>query len=401
MVVLLFICAAALTFPTYRKLPYYLSSHKAYLVGFLLFYIGSYYREVVMVNPLLQKEAVQDNTLFIVGLGLFFYLFSNTLFYIVYYELSERSSIKYKTATAMTLEPGKSYGLIFLCFIGLCFLAVIKQTTLQNPNLWKNVGTLVLVLATLMYAQYSILNKLNTFNKIIILLSLLVCLLIMSRFVVLYLFLPFVLLPLAIYKKKIPILYSLLFFLIVLVLGSITKTIAVIDQYNLKQFFLTSDLFWIQVFIRIVTIDFLDTYANLILIVEEYPRTYHYLFGETLLNPWVNFIPRSIWPEKPEAFGVIIGRQFYPEANGTSIAPSFLGELWANFGYFGVVTGSLISGIITNHIDCNLSHGRLRKLAPGVYLPFLFFILHRGDLLLLSVLIYSFIPFIVFRLTIK
>jgi len=394
MVILVIICGLAILLPTYRNLPYYLSLHKAYLAGFMLFYLLSYYRELLVGNQLIDDISSQITISTILFCGLFSYLFSHMIANLVYLGWGDRL-IRINSKRELAHDRNnKNYHLIIGSFIAILLLFLLEQAVGSNSNIWRNFGTLVFVFATILYWQFSSLTKLSKTNKILIFLTFVICVLLVSRFIVLYLFIPFVLYRITLDKKKLSIWLGIFFVFMILILGSVSKTISIVEQYDIKGFYLMSEYFWLQVFLRIVTVDFLDTYSNLILIVRAYPNEVNYMYGETLIGPLVNFIPRSVWPQKPEAFGYIIGQQFYPEMIGLSLAPSFLGELWANFSFFGVITGSMICGVINNHIDFNLSRGSVKKIQTGVYLPFLVFILHRGDMLLLTVLMYSYLPLI-------
>lgn len=58
------------------------------------------------------------------------------------------------------------------------------------------------------------------------------------------------------------------------------------------------------------------------------------LYGQTvIIKPLSLFIPRSIWPDKPEGLGIRLG-EMITDIEGLSLNSLMLGEFWANFGWF-------------------------------------------------------------------
>jgi hypothetical protein len=86
-----------------------------------------------------------------------------------------------------------------------------------------------------------------------------------------------------------------------------------------------------------------------------------YQGGHTLVPLLGVFIPRLIWPEKPDVpTGRVVNRVFgVSEQEETYISPSHLGELYWNFGWPGVVLGMSIIGLLFGYVGrrCDLSHG--------------------------------------------
>jgi len=70
--------------------------------------------------------------------------------------------------------------------------------------------------------------------------------------------------------------------------------------------------------------------------------------GETLDQLLYVFVPRVIWSDKPGANSAqTFNREFHlSEDPDTHISPTFLGELYWNFGYMGVVLGMTLFGLI-------------------------------------------------------
>lgn len=72
-------------------------------------------------------------------------------------------------------------------------------------------------------------------------------------------------------------------------------------------------------------------------------------YNRTLGNAWVYFIPRLVWPDKPILLGP--GLEFYRKVTGHTEVNSFLalsiyGDLYWQYGWGGVVFGSLVIGFL-------------------------------------------------------
>ena len=80
--------------------------------------------------------------------------------------------------------------------------------------------------------------------------------------------------------------------------------------------------------------------------------------GETLVELWVAFIPRLIWPDKPDVpVGQLFNHEFFHGDENTYISPSHFGELYWNFGWPGVLLGMTFIGAMLGFIAtrCNLA----------------------------------------------
>lgn len=67
--------------------------------------------------------------------------------------------------------------------------------------------------------------------------------------------------------------------------------------------------------------------------------------GKTFLTVFTNFVPRNLWPEKPDPGGLVLTKQFTGDAWGgaSNLSTGMIAESILNFGYVGgVITGSLI-----------------------------------------------------------
>jgi len=105
-----------------------------------------------------------------------------------------------------------------------------------------------------------------------------------------------------------------------------------------------------------------DALENSIRITETYEPGEH-LGLNIIVYPAVNFVPRSLWPEKPIGLGRRIMFDIYgaPSYTSVSFAPGLLGEFYADFGYFGILVFGSLFGLILKRID----YGILRSLNAG------------------------------------
>lgn len=158
----------------------------------------------------------------------------------------------------------------------------------------------------------------------------------------------------------------------------------------------------------------IDTFDNTAFVIENIPDEYDYYYGETYLAILVQFIPRSIWEDKPVSFGAPLGllkkagiREFSIDKwkniiNAFSYSPGFLGEAYANFGFTGIIILSMLFGIISKVYDLNINTNEaISDVNILPYLAFLssFFLILRGDMLMAtyySILFFLFLKLIIF-----
>jgi hypothetical protein len=79
------------------------------------------------------------------------------------------------------------------------------------------------------------------------------------------------------------------------------------------------------------------------------PDEIPYWYGETLTSAGYVFIPRVLWPDKPSlTFGVQFGHRYGMldvSNTSTTVNLTWVTELYANFGYFGVIVGMALIGV--------------------------------------------------------
>ena len=133
------------------------------------------------------------------------------------------------------------------------------------------------------------------------------------------------------------------------------------------------------------TLGFIDAYENGMLTMAWVPKVYRYRRLESVGALLLGWIPRSAWPEKPTGFAhyfsiMKLGKE--GAASGTSLAPSLLGDFWANGGVVSVVGLSLILGWAMGGLRAWGLAGAKRSVRfAALYWAavFMFFLAPRGD----------------------
>jgi hypothetical protein len=92
--------------------------------------------------------------------------------------------------------------------------------------------------------------------------------------------------------------------------------------------------------------------SNVELIVSRVGRDVPMEYGYTLQPVVTAFIPRLIWPGKPDVqTGRLMNKVFnLSPVEDTYISPSHIGELYWNFGWSGVVVGMFLFGLLLGYI---------------------------------------------------
>jgi len=98
--------------------------------------------------------------------------------------------------------------------------------------------------------------------------------------------------------------------------------------------------------------------------IRAVPDLFPLQYGKSFLVFITRPIPRIWWPDKPEPLGPFIGKVFlnYPEWRKSGIPPTFIGELYWNFHFPGVVIGMLLAGIM-----CRTAYEYLRNNQENLY----------------------------------
>lgn len=97
-----------------------------------------------------------------------------------------------------------------------------------------------------------------------------------------------------------------------------------------------------------------------------------YQNGRTIVAPMVlKLVPRGLFPEKPHNSGGYYMTMMYPERfdAGFALPPTYLGDLFLNFGAAGVVVGTAVLGFFSGAVDV------LTRRMPEKYLGFFLLVL--------------------------
>jgi hypothetical protein len=88
------------------------------------------------------------------------------------------------------------------------------------------------------------------------------------------------------------------------------------------------------------------------LIVMKTGKDVQFQNGYTLAPLLTMFIPRIVWPDKPDVqAGLVVNSVFrISDSPDTYISPSHLGELYWNFGWGGAVFGMLTIGLTLGYV---------------------------------------------------
>lgn len=97
----------------------------------------------------------------------------------------------------------------------------------------------------------------------------------------------------------------------------------------------------------------LDLKPTLELVVERVGKDVSYRGGDTLVHIFTSFIPRLIWPDKPDSsVGQLFNREFRISADpDTYISATHLGELYWNFSWPGIAIGMFAIGFLLGGVN--------------------------------------------------
>ncbi len=96
-----------------------------------------------------------------------------------------------------------------------------------------------------------------------------------------------------------------------------------------------------------------ELFAPLAGLAETVPRQVPYLDGSSYLETLVFPIPRSLWHSKPA--GKITGLTHVFDPSDAGLAFPEFGEMYANFGFLGLVLGSILVGLLVEWLWLRLA----------------------------------------------
>jgi len=119
-------------------------------------------------------------------------------------------------------------------------------------------------------------------------------------------------------------------------------------------------------------LDFPLVFDDIVILFQRLDGTDSLLYGQSLSKPFYSWVPRTLWPTKPETLSREFSKQFNEHfyANGGSEPLTFLGELYWNFGWFALLFTFLL-GAMQRVLDDVYNAASLASLAApiqGTYL---------------------------------
>jgi oligosaccharide repeat unit polymerase len=109
-----------------------------------------------------------------------------------------------------------------------------------------------------------------------------------------------------------------------------------------------------------------DAFENGMQVLRAVPDQHDFLYGQTLLSVLYNPIPRPLWLEKPSfVLQAVLKTSSYGRGGSEleNFACSFPAELYANFGWAGVVIGMILLGNVSARIYDHFANSPHRNLA--------------------------------------
>jgi hypothetical protein len=98
------------------------------------------------------------------------------------------------------------------------------------------------------------------------------------------------------------------------------------------------------------------------MIIERVGVTAPFQNGHTLLLIFEGFVPRVIWPTKPDtSIGQLFNRELHiTETRDNYVSTTVLGELYWNFSWLGIIVGCPLLGLFLGTVNrrCDLSQSR-------------------------------------------
>jgi len=88
---------------------------------------------------------------------------------------------------------------------------------------------------------------------------------------------------------------------------------------------------------------------SFMVVLDAIDQGYPLQHGKTLADLLYFYVPRAIWPGKPESYSMTFGREFLAATSGAGesfFTPSLPAELYLNFGVAGLLVSGLLTGLL-------------------------------------------------------
>ena len=131
-----------------------------------------------------------------------------------------------------------------------------------------------------------------------------------------------------------------------------------------------------------------DAFENFALSIKMIDKI-GYFYGETFLTALLFFVPRSFWVDKMEGSGAVLFENIlyggYFAGTNSNIANPLVSEFFINFGFFGIIMGSIALGILSARLDNNMknfaSKGNIFMILSWGFIGSHWLLILRGDFL--------------------
>lgn len=86
------------------------------------------------------------------------------------------------------------------------------------------------------------------------------------------------------------------------------------------------------------------------IVINKTAENGNYLYGNSFLSLAYAVIPRVLWEDKPSVrIGQYVGKEIYLKDNLSGVPPGFVGELFINFSWIGIVVGMFLYGTVSRY----------------------------------------------------
>ena len=104
-------------------------------------------------------------------------------------------------------------------------------------------------------------------------------------------------------------------------------------------------------------------------VIDFIKNSNNFQYGKTLVHFLVMIIPRELWKSKPPNLDTYVGQEVYGSTFfGTgAVPPGFFAEMYMNFGFTGILIGSLFLGFFLKKINYMAEKNKRNKFAIVFY----------------------------------
>lgn len=227
----------------------------------------------------------------------------------------------------------------------------------------------------------------GTYNKIIILLSLIILIFFVNplsipRFLAFSLFVPLVFVLRKYYFKINHAYINVIFFGMIFIF----PILDIFRWFKLEDNFSSTKNMNLDYFFA----GHFDAFQNFVRTIDLNYHTYGYQLSGVLFF----FVPRAIWPSKPEGSGFLLADKAYLSFNNISMP--LVSEFYLDFSYIGIFIGMFILGILYRYLDRKMTqigpidnHKKIILIIAYTEFCCLQFYLLRGNLLACTAFISS------------